>query len=441
MNDINRILNKCVRSGAMMAEVYSVTQKSMTIRVRNGKVEAISKSTPGGTAIRYYSAGRVAFAHTTDLSDNAIDKAIAKLSNLSKKTGQDPLATLAEPQAAETDLELYAPSFAEIATESKIDYLTELEDLALKYDPLIKQSNGMQYTETISTISLVNTNNVNLSYDSTMYDIAINLASANDNEMFPGEQVFSARNFEDLPSPEKMIDNVAGRAIRLLGGTPVEPGEYEIILAPSVSGAILWGMSFAICGDSYLRGASFFADKAGKKFADSKLSVYDDALMPRGYSSRPFDGEGTASKTNTIIENGVFKSALYDLKTAAKAEKVPTGSAEREHYNDFPEIWPSNLYIAAGNDRLDDVIASIKKGIVVEKSEGWGLNGITGQFSSGINGTLIRNGKRIKSVANVTLAASNDELFNGIDAICDDLTFNQHINMPSLMIKKMHVGA
>lgn len=441
MSKLDRILTKCIRAGATMAEVYDITQQTLDITVYNGRVKTIAKSTPGGMAIRFYSVDRVAFAHTTEFSDNAVDLMIARLSTLSKKTGKQHFASLPKPQSVSGDIDIYGPSFTEISTDDKISYLVDLENLTLSYDPLIKQSNGMSYRETISTVNLVNSNGIDLTGNSTVYEISINLASGKGDEMFPGEDEFSARYFEDLPSPEEMVDEVAGRAVRLLGGTTVEQGEYEIILAPSAAGSILWGLNFAINGDEYSRGSSFLADKEGVKFADSKLTLIDDALMPRGLNSRLFDDEGTPSKKTVLVENGVLKSVLYDFKTASKYGKKPTGSTVRKSHEDFPEIQSSNLYIADGEDKSDDVIASCRKGILVEATQGWGLHSVNGRYSAGINGTLVKNGKLIKPVSNVTLAASTDELFNGIGAVCDDLTFYKYFNAPTLMIKKMHVGA
>jgi PmbA protein len=325
--------------------------------------------------------------------------------------------------------------------ESKIDFLFGLEDLALNYDPLIKQSNGAWSVETISTTKLVNSHGLELSFDDTFYRVGVDVIAAKGDEMYPGEGSFSVRHFDDLPKPEEMVDRVAGKAVRLLGGTSIDPGDYEIILTGRATGSLLWGLSFALNGDDFIKGSSFLSGKEGDKFADSKFSLFDDATMPRGVSSRPFDDEGVASEKIALVEKGVLKSALYDLKTAAKAGKTSTGSSAREEYNIFPGIGTSNFYIGTGTDKFDDVLASCKKGILVEDTQGWGLHSITGQYSAGINGTLIRNGKRIKPVANITLAGGTDDIFNGVGAVCDDISFYHRFNSPTLMIKKMHVGA
>lgn len=441
MHDIKRILDKCLRSGAKMAEVYSLSKNAMYIRARDGKVDTIKKSTPGGVAVRYYSFDRLAFGHTTEISDKTIDKMISRLSKLSRKTGGEEFVNLPEPQAIPDNLDLYAPSYSELSTESKIDFLLGLEDIVLKYDPLIKQSNGTWYAEIISTVKLVNSNGVELEYNDTLYMVGIDAIAAKGDEKFPAEGDFSVRHFEDLPKPDEMVDKVAGKAIRLLGGTQIDSGDYEIILTGGATRSVLYGLLFALKGDDFIKGSSFLSGKEGEKFADSRLSLYDDAVMKRGVASRPFDDEGTGSKKITLIENGVLKSALYDMRTAARASKNSTGSALREDYNSFPAIGPSNFYISAGDSKFEEVVAACKKGIVVEDTQGWGLHSVTGQYSAGINGVLVRNGKRIKPVASVTLAGSSDEVLNGIGAICDDLSFYQDLNSPTIMIKKMRIGA
>jgi len=441
MEFIERILDKCIRAGAELAEVYNLSQKKLNLTVRDGKVETISKSTPGGAAIRFFSAGKSAFAHTTDISNRAIDELVSQLSKLAEKTTSDKSANIPGPLTKIADLDIYDSDYAEVAIDQKIDYLENLDHLATQYDPLIKQSNGASYKETITTLNLANTNGLNVSYDSSLYTVELSITAAKKDEMFPGESEYSVRHFDDLPRPEDIVDQTASTAIQLVGGTTVGSGNYEIIFTPDAARSILYGLAFALNGEDFLKGSSFLAGKSGEKFADSILSVYDNAAMPRGMASRPFDDEGIVSKKLALIESGILKSAMYDMKTAAKAEVASTASAFRKDYYSFPEISYSNFYIAPGKDKIEDVIASCKKGIIVKTTRGWGLHSVTGQYSAGINGILIRNGKRIKPVANITLAAGLEDLFKGIGAICDDLSLFRKLNSPSLMIEKMKVGA
>jgi len=259
--------------------------------------------------------------------------------------------------------------------------------------------------------------------------------------MFPGEGSLWIRRFSDLPSPEKITEIFAGRAVRLIGGRPVDGGPYEIILAPSAANSLQWGLMGALNGNDNLLGATFLEGKLGQKIAFEGFSVYDDPLMPWAINSRPADDEGVASEKLALVENGVLKNFFYDSRTGAKANAKSTGAARREDYYSLPDISPSNFYIAPGTEKVDDVIAACRKGIIVEITQGWGLQGVNGQYSAGINGVLVQNGKRIRPVAGVTIGGTADDLLKGIGAVCDDITFFDRFNSPTLYVKKMVVGA
>ncbi len=441
MERLDKILEQCTAAGAEMADVFSVSRRTLAISVRDGQIDSIKRANPGGLGIRYFAGGKMAFAHSTDISETSINSMIPRLSSLAMKTQVDPYAGMPEPSPLSKSPDIYDGKQIELPIEGKIDYLKNLERLAMKFDPLITKSNGVSYEEIATTRSLVNTRGVRFSYDSTFYRIGISVVALKGGEMFPGEGSMFATIFEDMPGPEDIVAYYASQAVQLVGGTPVEPGDYEIIFTPRSAGSILWGLNFALNGNEVFKGASFLADKAGQAVAGENFTVIDDALMPRGVSTRPVDDEGTPSKKTVLIENGAVKDFLYDYKTAIKAKTAPTGSAYREDYGSMPEINHTNFYIAPGKDKLDDVVRSVKKGIIVEQTQGWGLHSVTGQYSAGINGILVQNGKRIKPVAGVTLAASAEDILKGIGAVCDDIEFHWDMTSPSLMVKRMNVGA
>jgi PmbA protein len=441
MEFVEKILDKCMSAGADTAEIFRLKQKALSLTVREGKLETIQESTPGGLAIRFYRNNRSGFAHTTDLSDKSIDKMIQTTKNMASKTGSDEFAILPGPGQYGRDLEIYDETRANIPTDNKIAYLVNLEKLALDYDILIKKSNGVWYNETLSEFQLVNSNGVKSNYNSSYYEVGISVIASKNGDMFPGEGSLEARYFRDLPAPEEMVDRHVSRALRLVGGTTVSGGDYEIIFAPYAAYSLKWGLGFAFNGENALKGTSFLVGKEGQTIASEKLNLIDNALMLRGVASRPSDHEGVPSQNIKLIDNGVLTGFLYDTGAAARAGTKSTGSAVREDYFINPEISPSNFHIAPGSNKVEDVIGSCKKGIIVEGINGWGLDGVTGQYSAGINGILVRNGRRIRPVANVTVAAGPEDLFRGIGAVCDDIDFFHRFNSPTIMIEKMKVGA
>jgi len=340
-----------------------------------------------------------------------------------------------------SDLQINAPEYAQNTIDSKIDYILSLEKLAFDYDPVIAKSNGITYYEFVTTKTIANTKGVNVTFDLTSYGIGLSLVAVKGGQMFPGEGQLWVRRFDNLPAPDKIVDIIAGRALRLIGGRPVGSGDYEIIFAPRAAYSILRGLAEALNGDNAFTGSSFLEGKTGKKVAADLLTVYDDPLMPWGTGSCPADDEGVVPSKQALIENGVLKGFLYDSRTAAKAGTASTGSAHRDYYAALPVIAVSNFYIAPGTGKMDDVIANCRKGIIVEMASGWGLQAVNGQYSAGINGILVENGKKIRPVADVTVGGSADDILSGLLAVCDDIAYYDNLSSPSLYVKKMTVGA
>jgi PmbA protein len=229
MEFIEKILDKCVNAGADSAEVFRVNRKVMSLTVRDGQVETIEKSTPGGLAIRYYKNNKTAFAHTTDLSEKSIEGMILKTKNMADKTEPDEFAILPGPGQYGRDLDIYSDTRANVAVDEKIAYLANLEKSGMDYDVLVDKSNGAWCREVLSELELVNSN---------------------------GEGSVSARHFDDLMSAEDIADKYVSRALRLVGGTTVSGGDYEIIFTPTAATSILWGLRYALNGEDALKGAS-----------------------------------------------------------------------------------------------------------------------------------------------------------------------------------------
>ncbi len=441
MTMTEKIIDKCIRAGAQMAECFYISSRVLRISVRDGLVESIRKAAPEGVAIRYFSSNKMAFAYTNDLGESSIDGLISSLRRLAPKTSADEFAAMPEPQQYRGDIEIFDDEFAKLPIEDKIDYVQNLESTALKFDPLIRRSNSAWYEESITTRTIINSLGLATEFQDTSYAVGLSVVAEKNGSMYPGEGTLYVRRFADLPSPENLVSRFAGRALRLVGGTPVESGDYEIIFSPLGAMSVLGGLSYALNGQQLYRGSSMFAGKIGSPVAAESVSVVDDPHLPWGPASRPADDEGVATSRHILIDNGVFREALYDTKTAARAKTGSTGSAHRDSLQSLPEISPSNLFIVPGTNKAEDLIASCKKGIIVEETQGWGLNSVTSQYSAGIAGILVKNGQKIRPVGNVTLAATAADLLNGIEAVADDLDIFGRLSSPTFKVKRMKIGS
>ena len=166
----------------------------------------------------------------------------------------------------------------------------------------------------------------------------------------------------------------------------------SVVFDPRVANSLLGHFSGAINGTSITRGSSFLKDAMGTEVFSSDINIIDDPLIIRGLKSRPFDGEGVKTSRQSLIENGVLQQWLLNSATARQLGLATTGHASRGTSSP-PGISTSNLYIAEGKISPDELMADIKEGIYITELIGMGVNGVTGDYSRGAAGFIIKNGK------------------------------------------------
>ncbi len=191
---------------------------------------------------------------------------------------------------------------------------------------------------------------------------------------------------------------------------------------------------------------SLLKGKLNEKIGSDKFTVIDDPFMEGGLSSKSFDGEGVACKFKKVIDKGVLKTYLHNLKTAKKDGVETTGNASKSSYKSPIDISPSNFYIDKGDKSFDEIISSIEKGILITELQGLhsGLNTISGDFSLAALGFEIESGKIKRPVEQITVAGNYFDMIKDIEDVGTDLKFglpgDAYIGSPSLKIKKLSVS-
>lgn len=248
----------------------------------------------------------------------------------------------------------------------------------------------------------------------------------------------STRWRSDLASAESIGKNAASRALSRLNPRRVPTCDVPVVFDPRVSRSLLSAFAGAINGANIARGTSFLKADMGKALFAPNINIIDDAHIPRGLASRPFDAEGVSGGKRALVENGVLTSWLLDVRTANRLGLATTGHASRG-VGSGPSPSSTNLYMQAGNDSPNALLAGIKSGFYVTETFGMGVNLITGDYSQGASGFWIENGEVTYPVSEVTIAGHLREMFTrAIPA--DDLTFRYATNAPTLRIDTMTVA-
>jgi PmbA protein len=200
----------------------------------------------------------------------------------------------------------------------------------------------------------------------------------------------------------------------------------------------------AASGDSIWRSASFLAGQLGEKIAVSNLTIVDDhtMLLPTGvggFGTSPFDGEGLASRRNTVVEDGVLLTYLLNTYTARKLGMRSTANATRGLAGS-PGIGAGNLYVVPGTATPEEILAAIPAGLYVTSLMGFGTNLVTGDYSRGASGLWIEKGELTYAVEEITIAGNLRQMFQNITAIGNDLVFRGSVASPTLRVDGMTIA-
>jgi PmbA protein len=192
-------------------------------------------------------------------------------------------------------------------------------------------------------------------------------------------------------------------------------------------------------GYAIYRQTSFLAGRVGETIASELLTVIDDGLRPGGLGSRPFDGEGQASRRNIVLERGRLASYLLDSYSARKLGLRSTGNAARGA-GSAPTAAPSNFWLEPGRSSLEQLIATTPRGLLVTELIGQGFNPVTGDYSRGAAGLWIEGGELTGPVEEITIAGNFGDMLRDIDAVGSDLVWLGRVASPSLRIARMTVA-
>ncbi len=195
-------------------------------------------------------------------------------------------------------------------------------------------------------------------------------------------------------------------------------------------------------GDNVVQQRSYLSDQIGHRIAARGVNIRDNALLTRGAGHRAFDGEGTPSQNLQLIGDGVLKSYLTDLSSAAKLGVPPGGNAVRESYDAKPGIDTSNFYMEPGSISPEAILKQTDRALILTSLSGWwvGTSPVVDTFSSAAMGFWIENGERIHPVKGVTIGGSLREMFKSIDLIGNDLSHTAPTSTPTFRVAEMAIS-
>jgi len=433
------LVKRCLDKGADQAEVYLETRRNFSVEIRNGEVETVERADTHGVGFRVFVRGRMAFASSNDLSNQALDRAVETAVGFAGNTTPDENNVLPDDRESSEVPGLYDPELEGIPVEAKMELARRAEKLAMR-DSRITKSAGARYAEGEGEVFLANSNGLSKRFRETFCSYGVSVVAEKGEQKSSGSEFCSRRFFKDLKPPEEVADKAAREAYEMLDPRMVKTQKAAVVFDPDAARAVLGGILAAVNGERVLQGASFLAVRMNQKIASERVTIIDDGTRPRGLASRPFDGEGVPTRKRVIVEKGILKGFLYNTIAARRAGVESTGNASRRGFASLPGIGAHNFYMEAGEDAVGDIIRATENGLYLKGVTGYGIIPVNGNFSGGAAGFWIKDGKKTFPVKGLTVAGTALDMLRSIDMVAGDLDLNRNLAAPTFRIASLQIG-
>lgn len=435
---LDALLKKVRALGASAADAVFVEHASLSVPYRLGRSEGLERAESMDLGLRVFLGHRQAIVSTTDFSQASLASLAERGVAMANAVPEDPYCGLAAPEelaGTPPDLDLYDP--VEPTPEDLMAQACQAEDAALGVAG-ITNSEGAEAGWQCNRVTLLGTNGFSGAYGVTRHGLGVSVLAGSGTEMERDYESASAHHGADMADPQDVGRRAGERAVRRLHPRKVPSGAVPIVYDARVSNGLLRHFSAAINGSAIARGTSFLKDCLDEPVFSKNVQIVDDPHRPRGLASRPFDGEGVGNQRRTLVENGVLKTWLLDLRSARQLGLRSTGHAGRG-ISSPPSPGPTNLYLEPGTLSPDALLADIEAGFYVTELIGMGVNGITGDYSRGAAGFWIEKGARTYPVSEVTIAGNLREMFRNLTP-ASDLEFRYGTNAPTVRVDGMMVA-
>ncbi len=400
------------RTRGVDLEVLATTKRKLEIEAQEGRVSDLTHATQGGVGLRVVANGRTGYASSEELTEDALGWA---LDEAIENAALQETAGAALPAGASLGRHDLIGEGLSAGIEEKGAAVAAFEQ-GVRADARVQSMQVARYVEEEAEVALGSTRGAEGGYRNGYVGLMGMVVMRAGDSVKQGWDVTVGKEFHAL-EPGRTAQAVLHKVGRHLGARPLTTGRRRAVLEPDVVATLLGLFVYAVSGKSLAEGKSRLADRLGVRIASALVTIVDDATLPNGPGSRPFDAEGTPSRRIVIVERGVLRGFLHNSDTARRTGQLSTGHAARSYASTLG-VAPTNLVLEPGSGVPDG------DGVIVTDLMGVhaGANPITGDVSVQAMGLEVVGGERVP-VDDFAVSFNLFELLERVDAVGDDLTW------------------
>lgn len=413
-----------LEQGVDAVRIVLVAGTNNSFEFRDTLLENLESSTENSLNIELFVNRRYGTFSTNRLDRDELETLIQQGIESVKNLAKDECRQLPDPQRyykkGDTVLEICDAGYFDISTDQKLQIGQKIAEEIYKTHPDII-SIASSYSDSISSVYINDSNGFEVQTDKTSYSLMVSVSLKTESDARPEAYWYDvATHWENLQK-EGGGKIALEKAMQKIGQTKVLSGKYTMLLDNMTSTRLLSPLISALSGSSIQQRSSFLINKLNKKLFSEKLTLIDKPHQKKKIGSRLYDGEGVATRERTIIENGVLKTYFIDTYNSLKLGMEPTIASA------------SGLCMQLGNKSHKELLRGITKGIWVTGFNGGNTNPTTGDFSFGIEGFLIEDGRVIKPVSEMNITGNLLTLWAKISEIGNDPRKNISTQIPSIV--------
>jgi PmbA protein len=424
------VIEHALKSGANQVMVNIYENRSNNIEIRDQKIDSLKESNQSGLSINLYVDKKYSAHSTNRLKKEELFKFVDEAINATRFLAEDEFRSLPDPElyykGSGSDLNTFDPKLDSVDAKTKIDLANQALNEAYKKDDRII-SVSSYYSDSITNSVMVASNGFRGDSGNTRVSLAVTVAlkslTGRPSDYWSENALF----FDKLKTTE-IGKKALERTIKKIDPKKIVSGKYSVVVDNRAAGNLIFPVYGALQGSSMYQKQSFLVGKENKPIASALLTAYDDPLLQSGFGSRLFDDEGLAATKRPVIEKGILKSYYIDNYYGKKLGMKPTSGST------------SNVLFNTGSRSMDEIIRSLKKGVLITGFIGGNCNGSTGDFSYGIEGYFIQDGKIVHPVNEMNITGNMNQFWFSLAEVGNDVNENSSNKIPSIMFENIDLS-